>query len=190
MEADAKGEPPMKVAFLTYGVLAGLTPTLVFANSLLVSTAPKPLHLFRSMSLANSLMISEPIKLKMADEQSRILSPEKAAQASIVEENGQLFLEFFQSVNLAAQTPQLTLVLDTQAEPHEVLIEDSDRNLAIGQLEKKAGNHRYRLPNSVNTHNYLSVVIWSPELNVILGYMPIVTSLDSQSFQQEKLQPQ
>ncbi|MEL6400181.1 MAG: DM13 domain-containing protein [Cyanobacteria bacterium J06607_6] len=162
----------MRFTLITYSLLAAVTPVLVLLSSGLIAAPPDSLQPLQSMSFAETLMDSEPKTLVRAAGQIAIAAA-PAAPASIVEENGQLFLEFYHPLNAAAQTPSLVLILDSDVEPHQDFGQPSDRQLTIGQLAKQSGQHRYLLPTAVDVDRYLSVVIWCPELKTIMGYMPI-----------------
>ena len=166
----------MRFTLITYSLLAAVTPVLVLLSSGLIAAPPNPMQPLQSMSFAETLMDSEPKTLVRAAGQIAIAAA-PAAPASIVEDNGQLFLEFYHSLNAAAQTPSLMLILDTNLEPKQDFGQISDRQLAIGQLAKQSGQHRYLLPTAVDADRYLSVVIWCPELKTIMGYMPLSKSV-------------
>ncbi|MGD1944026.1 MAG: DM13 domain-containing protein [Leptolyngbyaceae cyanobacterium] len=166
----------MQLTPLTYGLLAGVTPVLVLLNTILIAAPPNPIQPLQSMSFAETLMDSEPKTLVRAAGQLAIAVAPVAA-ASIVEDNGQLFLEFYHPLNAAAQTPNLMLILDSDLEPRQDFGQISDRQLTIGQLAKESGQHRYLLPTSADADRYLSVVIWCPELQKVMGYMPILSQV-------------
>ena len=162
----------MRFTLITYSLLAAVTPVLVLLSSGLIAAPPNPMQPLQSMSFAETLMDSEPKTLVRAAGQIAI-APAPPAPASIVKDNGQLFLEFYHSLNAAAQTPSLMLILDADLEPKQDFSQISDRQLAIGQLAKQSGQHRYLLPTAVDADRYLSVVIWCPEFKTIVGYMPL-----------------
>ncbi|MDB9527502.1 DM13 domain-containing protein [Oscillatoria sp. CS-180] len=163
----------MRLSFIAYSILAGVTPALVLANSILSSGPTRPVQPLYKMALTDTLMDSEPKTLVRAYKLMDVAS-ENPAQAQIVQENGQTFLEFYHSLNTPAQMPRLILILDTAAEPDSTFVYQSDRHLKVGDLEKSSGQHRYPLPSSIDLYQYSSVVIWCPELNTTMGYMPIV----------------
>lgn len=163
----------MRLTLITCGLLAGATPALVLMNSILVSEGVRRAEPLQPMVLTTTLMDSEPKTLTDAY-QSMPSTHTISTQAQIIKENGQLFIEFYHSLNTAQQTPSLMLVLDTHREPDNQLVHKSDRYLTIGELDKSAGQHRYLLPTVKPDEQYFSVVIWCPEFNTVLGYIPIL----------------
>lgn len=164
----------MRLTLITYGVLAGVTPALVLANSLLTAKSLNFIQPMQSMSLAETLMDSEPKTLAKA--YALLSTPEATSLgATIIEENGQFFLEFYHSLNATAQSPHLVLALATEGEPNVSFLSPSDRYVEIGALAQKAGKHRYLLPPSIEVGRYHSVVIWCDELDTMMGYIPILS---------------
>lgn len=163
----------MRLTLITYGLLAGAAPALVLANSVLMSEGARQAQPLQTMALAAKLMDSEPKTLTSAY-QSIPKAQHPSSQAQIVNEDGQFFIEFYHSLNAVAQMPSLMLSLDTQAEPDDHFVYESDRYLTIGELDKNAGQHRYLLPTAAAKKQYFSVIIWCPELDTVLGYIPIL----------------
>lgn len=165
------GALTMQPAKLTYGILAGVTPTLVLLNSVLSSTPPESIRPLQSISLTEMLMDSEPKTLA----QAHSLIPgvtAAASQARIVTKDGQSFLEFHHSFSTVSQTPDLMLILDANPAPNDNF-HRGDRQFMVGQLQSAAGNQQYPIPNSVDVYQYLSVVIWCPALDAVMGYAPL-----------------
>ncbi|NEQ47130.1 MAG: DM13 domain-containing protein [Leptolyngbya sp. SIOISBB] len=163
----------MQFNVLTYSLLACITPILVLVNCILFAKSPKFTQPLQSLSLASTLMTSEPATLAKAYAEMSPSIPANSAQASIVKSGEQHYLEFYHSLNAAAQTPSWVLVLDTQAEPTHDFRASRDRTLSLGQLQTTAGQQNYPIPDSVDVSQYLSVVIWCPELGAIMGYAPL-----------------
>ena len=172
-----------KAHTIAHIIIAGVTPTLVLLNSL------------QGTASFSSSITEQPIK-PIAHPLSRQLenigpgnlvplySPTSDAdanasqtQARIVEQNGERFLEFYRSFSTAAQAPSLMLVLDSAKMPDTTApnpnFAQSDRHYMVGELRPLAGMQRYPIPTSVNVAQYLSVIIWCPELDAIMGYAPL-----------------
>ncbi|MGF1457419.1 MAG: DM13 domain-containing protein [Leptolyngbyaceae cyanobacterium] len=115
---------------------------------------------------------SEPKTLNQALKQMPMVLP-TAAQASITWQDGRYVLEFFHALNAAAQTPDLMLMLDMDAQPQGTYGPRRDRAVMLGPLHPVAGQQRYPIPAAVDVNQYRSVAIWCPELNAVLGYLPV-----------------
>ena len=163
----------MRFTLITYGILAGVTPALVFANSLLMSVPPTVVQPLQAIPLANTLVDLDP-RMFMRVDDLITLAEEMSSKASIIEEDGQLFLEFYHSIHATAQTPSLVLYLDANTEPSHDFLQTSDHTLPIGYLGKVAGKYRYPLPKLLDTQQYSSVVFWCPEFQTIMGYLPVI----------------
>ena len=166
-----------KAHMLAYGALSGLTPTLVLMNSLQgtptfpppTSTQPQPLQ---SMRLVERLMNSGP-KSIVTSYAFRPHASTANPQARIFGEDGQFFLELYNPFSTSARTPDLMLILDANPIP-DGDFSQSDRQYWVGNLQAAAGKQRYAIPASVDVYQYLSVVIWCPEFDAIMGYAPLV----------------
>jgi len=158
----------MNLTLMTYSLLAGLTPVLVLVNSLMISALPQSIQPLQLMSLEATLVDSEPKTLSRAMGLPVKLDS-ASSQASVINQNGQLFLELNYGLNATAQTPSLMLVLCERAAPdHHFAAE-----VMLGYLQPIAGLQRYPIPTSVEINRYQSVVIWSPDLEAIMGYAPL-----------------
>ncbi|MEM1281200.1 MAG: DM13 domain-containing protein [Cyanobacteria bacterium P01_D01_bin.6] len=67
--------------------------------------------------------------------------------------------------------------MDQRPVPIAPFVMDDDRTVVLGQLQPTAGQRPYPMPTSVDVSQYLSMVIWCPELNFMMGYAPL--SLES-----------
>ncbi|MEM6714777.1 MAG: hypothetical protein AAF827_18780 [Cyanobacteria bacterium P01_D01_bin.6] len=97
----------MRFHQITYGLLAGLTPVLVLANSLVVSSESAPAQAWQPLPIADGLMVSEPITMVNAYAAMPIPTVSTAASAGIVPPNGQSHLEFYHSLDRVHQMPNL-----------------------------------------------------------------------------------
>ncbi len=163
----------MQFHVLTYGLLAGVTPILVLANCILIAKSPQSAQPWQPMSLASTLMTSQPATLTQAYTNLFPSIPANSAQASIVKSGEQHYLEFYHSLNVAVQTSGWMLVLYPHAEPSHDFMISHDRKVTLGKLQTTAGRQNYPIPDSVDVSQYLSVVIWCPELDAIMGYAPL-----------------
>ncbi|NER82861.1 MAG: DM13 domain-containing protein [Leptolyngbya sp. SIO1D8] len=159
-----------KASMLTYAILSGATPALVLINTLLGTEAASSSSVqpFQPLRLVEGLMNSGPASLVTADD----LMPDESASRSnarIIAQNNHYILEFYNPFSTAAQTPNLMLVLEPASAPSENFTL-SDRHHVISKLRADAGKQQYLIPNSVDVSQYLSVVLWCPEFNVIMGY--------------------
>ncbi|MBE7386172.1 MAG: DM13 domain-containing protein [Leptolyngbya sp. SIO1E4] len=167
-----------KANMIAYVILSGAAPILVLMNSLFgteAASSPATVQPLQSMRLIQRLMNSGPKNLVTADD----LMPEVSVpypHARIVIENHQAFLEFYSPFSMAAQTPNLLLVLDTAPVPSDTFFL-SDRHPIISKLQLEAGKQRYPIPASVEVSQYLSLVIWCPESNAIMGYAPLTLEI-------------
>jgi hypothetical protein len=174
---------------LAYGIIAGVTPILVFMNTVLITAAspsPTSVQPIHPIMLAPRLMNSEPETLVTADD-FRPDGADRPPQAHIIEADGQVFLEFYSPFHSVDPAPDLTLVLDQQITSGKHLVL-SHRHYTIGKLQAAAGHQRYSIPASVEVGQYLSVVVWWPELGAILGYVPLVVE-GKESSNQNRLEP-
>ncbi|ASC71253.1 hypothetical protein XM38_022050 [Halomicronema hongdechloris C2206] len=159
---------------VAYGLIAGVTPVLVLVNSLLgpARMSSMSVQRFRSMATSGQRLIQDPVdRLGVA---YTVMSRASTSypQARIVTEKGQLFLELYQPFTMPSQTPSLMLILDRAAVPrgeHPPL----DDSVVLGELHASAGMQRYPIPESVEIRQYLSVMIWCPDLDAIMGYAPL-----------------
>ena len=162
----------MNLTLATYSLLAGLTPVLVLANSFVIATAPRSVQPWQSMSLGETAMALNLETLAVTAGQRPELSASHE-QASVINRDGQLFLEFHYGLNAIAQTPNLMLVLCDQAAPDGQFEVNRDCVLVLGRLQPTAGRQQYLIPAAIAIDQYRSVVIWSPELDAVMGYIPL-----------------
>lgn len=163
----------MQFNVVIYGLLASITPILVLVNCVLFTKSSKDPQAWQSLSLVNALMTSEPATLAAAYAKISPSTLNSSAQASIVKSGEHHYLEFYHSLNATAQTPNWVLVLHTQTEPTQDFQASRDRTLSLGKLQPTAGQQNYPIPDTVDVSQYLSVVIWCPELGAIMGYAPL-----------------
>ena len=110
-----------KANMIAYVILSGAAPILVLMNSLFgteAASSSATVQPLQSMQLVQRLMNSGPKNLVTADD----LMPEVSVpypHARIVIENHQAFLEFYSPFSMAAQTPNLLLILDTAPVPSD-----------------------------------------------------------------------
>ena len=170
-----------KAHMIAQVILAGVTPTLVLLSSLqgtatFSSAASEPLIKPIAQPLSRQLERVGPVSLAPVFSSTSANSASQT-QTRIVEQDGGRFLEFYRSFSTAAQAPNLMLVLDTAAMPDTKAsnpnFAQSDRHYIVGELQPLAGMQRYSIPRSVNVSQYLSVIIWCPELDTIMGYAPL-----------------
>ncbi|MEO0985300.1 MAG: DM13 domain-containing protein [Cyanobacteria bacterium J06639_14] len=165
-----------KAQMIAYIIVSGITPAFVLLNSLQGTTvfaspiAVKPLQ---SISWLEELTAVEFGHFALKPE-NLVMRP----QAHIMEQDGQFSLEFYHPFSQAAQAPDLMLVLATTAIPNTATPQPdfmvSDRHYIVGELQSTAGKQSYSIPASVNISQYLSVLIWCPELDAIMGYAPLL----------------
>ncbi len=147
-----------------YGAIAIATPLVVLANTLL-SSADRPRH---PVALPLRPLLEQPIRLAAAIQtlamayHASMMHP----YACIVEDHGQLFLEFSAPFKVLDQSPELTLALVTDSFSIQ-------HSLPLGTLQTTASQHRYAIPAVDDIGQYPFVIIWCVELNTILGYAPL-----------------
>ncbi|MEM0980955.1 MAG: DM13 domain-containing protein [Cyanobacteria bacterium P01_H01_bin.58] len=165
----------LKAHIVVYVAIAALTPVLVLVSSILNTAAMSAssaqpwqsmLHMKTLMTVASNSWASSYREVANAS------SVGQPFQARITTDEGQPFLELFTPFNTMAQTPDLMVVLDKTAMPSTDL-STGDRHFVVGQLQSTAGHQRYRIPEDVDIRQYLSVMIWCPELDSIIGYIPL-----------------
>ncbi|HHP7230306.1 MAG TPA: DM13 domain-containing protein [Xenococcaceae cyanobacterium] len=88
-------------------------------------------------------------------------------QATIIEENGQRYLEF-DSDFTTAQGPAVKVVLH-RSNSVPVNLQEADY-ITIAPLQSFDGQQRYPLPADLNLDEYQSVAIWCEQFNVTFGY--------------------
>jgi len=161
---------------VAYGLIAAVTPVLVLVSSMLgparmSSPSVRPFQLMAI--LMPQLLQDSADHLRVA---YILMARPPYPQARIVAEQGHYFLEVYQAFNIPAQTPRLILVLERHIGPqeHNAL---SDQAMILGQLPPSAGMQRYPIPDSVEIRQYLSVVIWCPDLDAILDYAPLTLAV-------------
>ncbi|MCM1983982.1 DM13 domain-containing protein [Lyngbya confervoides] len=87
--------------------------------------------------------------------------------ARIVEEQGQLYLEFDKAFD-TARGPEVKVVL-YKDEKVPVNIDIADYRV-VDELQSFEGAQRYALPASINLDDYGAIAIWCAEFNVTFGY--------------------
>ena len=88
-------------------------------------------------------------------------------KASIIEENGQKYLEFDSNFT-TARGPAVKVVLHRN---NSVSVNLRKRDyITIASLQSFDGKQRYALPAGINLDQYQSVAIWCQQFNVTFGY--------------------
>ena len=163
-----------KIHMIAYAIVSGVTPMLVLISCLQStdtfssSPAAQPLQ---SIAWLGRLATFKPEAFAKTYAAAG-KTPASQSQARIVARNDQFALEFYHPFSTAAHMPDLMLVLATSAIPNDNFVM-GDRNYIVGELQSLAGKQRYPIPLSVNVSQYLSVLIWCPELDAIMGYAPL-----------------
>lgn len=165
----------LKAHIVVYVAISALTPVLVLVSSILNTAAmsassAQPLQ--SMLQLKTLMTVASNSWVLSYREVANASSARQPFQARIITDNGQQFLELFTPFNTMAQTPDLMVVLDKTAMPSTDL-STGDRHFVVGQLQSAAGHQRYRIPENVDIRPYLSVMIWCPELDSIIGYIPL-----------------
>ena len=94
--------------------------------------------------------------------------------ATIVESNGQTYLEIDSAFSTGDTAPDLQVLLDTVEQP-PAAYDDADytRYLNLGGLQSITGEQRYPIPSFVDPSQFASVVIWCRMANATYGYAPL-----------------
>ncbi|NJN21578.1 MAG: DM13 domain-containing protein [Leptolyngbya sp. RL_3_1] len=154
---------------IIFGLLSGLTPLMVLLNAVSMASSTAPAKI--------TTEIAAPARrwLGHTTPWSPHLYPEPPmGVARIIQSNGQTFLEFQNSFTRMESTLDLTLVLSPSAVPSPQVFRTGAVHL--GPLQWTAGTQRYALPAEIDVEQYQSVVIWCPDLYLIVGYTPLKNS--------------
>ncbi|MEM8807746.1 MAG: DM13 domain-containing protein [Cyanobacteria bacterium P01_G01_bin.38] len=92
--------------------------------------------------------------------------------ATLVEEDGQHYLEIDEAFSTTDQAPDLQVLLDPAAVP-PATYETFNGYINLGSLQAVSGAQRYPIPEAIDLAAYQSVVIWCRTANATMGYAPL-----------------
>lgn len=162
--------------FITYALVAGITPLLVLFNSLYPKpsdTCQQPFsfqqtflegHLITSPQVL-SVVASGPLNASSGATQS--MAPVNNAQ--IVSKEGRFFLQLDATVIPADQRSGLQVLLDTDRIP-PTRYANHHRYLNLGMLKSPCGPQHYPIPDRVDIEQFRSVAIWHHAGNETRGF--------------------
>ena len=120
----------------------------------------------------SSIQSNTPVRVAAANASGQFVAVEHptTGQASIIEEDGEKYLELSQDFT-SDRGPALRVILH-QADEVGLKVEEGSY-VSLGALESFNGAQRYLIPNEVDLSNYKSVAIWCEEFNATFGYAPL-----------------
>ena len=90
--------------------------------------------------------------------------------ATIVEENGQKYLELSSSFNTASGPAVYVVFHRNSSVARSINRQDF---VTLAPLHRTSGAQRYLIPNTINLNTYNSVAIWCERFNITFGYAAI-----------------
>lgn len=99
-------------------------------------------------------------------------------KASIIQENGNYFIELDQTFKTSENGPDLFVVLHRSpnilnvSKPPDYAIAEGDYAL-IAPLKSFNGKQRYAIPKDIQIDNYQSIAVWCRKFNATFGFAPL-----------------
>jgi hypothetical protein len=168
-----------------YGAIALATPLLVLTNVVLSAaelTRRQTVNPLPAL-FSNPTSLATPVQQLGMAYRAWMMHP----QARLMVEENQPYLDFYAPFNSPEQGPELTLVLVANPLPVATIEQLSgvrrdrtagllgDRPLSLGKMQPTAGQHRYAIPAVADIGRYQAVIIWSADLEMVMGYAPLET---------------
>jgi hypothetical protein len=99
-------------------------------------------------------------------------------KASIIQENGNYFIELDQTFKTSENGPDLFVILHRSpnilsvSKPPDYAIAEGDYAL-IAPLKSFNGKQRYAIPKDIQIDNYQSIAVWCRKFNATFGFAPL-----------------
>ena len=149
-----------------FGLTSGLAALMIATSSLggyAATPAPAITPVMDTYSIMNPVLLAS-----LAGQFTAGEAP-TTGRATIINEDGQYYLEIDAAFSTTDQAPDLHVLLDTVAVPPSTY-EDHSRYINLGSLKAVTGGQRYPIPASIRVSDYSSVVIWCRMANATIGY--------------------
>jgi hypothetical protein len=172
---------------LAFGATASLATLLTISSVVEIgnanpSTSNKQETHTTSLTRDSGTVSSVPATITIAQLSGNFVAAEAptTGMATIVEENGQKYLEIDSAFSTTDQAPDLQVLLDTVAEPPANYQDtEANRYLNLGGLQSVTGEQRYPIPEFVDETQFQSVVIWCRTANATMGYAALAADTDA-----------